>query len=177
MEWSSMKRHFILSFGVGLAICVLAVSGAWGQTGTTSVHGVVTDKSGAAIVAAQVTIISADQGSQRTVATGAQGEFEFLALQPGTYGLTVDAPGFRKYERKNLQLLVNTPVDGERDDGGRIVGANRGSVGAGRDVEYDGRIAGDGVQHTTGDGATAGSGERAGIAVVAGGRGVHREPS
>ena len=110
MEWSSMKRHFISSFVAGVAICVLAISGAWGQTGTTSVHGVITDKSGAAIVAAQVTIISADQGSQRTVATGAQGEFEFLALQPGTYGLTVDAPGFRKYERKNLQLLVNTPV-------------------------------------------------------------------
>ena len=110
MEWSSMKRHFISSFVVGVAICVLVVAGAWGQTGTTSVHGVITDKSGAAIVAAQVTIISADQGSQRTVATGAQGEFEFLALQPGAYALTVEAPGFRKYERKNLQLLVNTPA-------------------------------------------------------------------
>ena len=46
MEWSSMKRHFILSFVVGLAICALMVAGAWGQTGTTSVQGVVTDKIG-----------------------------------------------------------------------------------------------------------------------------------
>jgi len=110
MVWSSMKRHFILRFVAGLAICVLGLGGAWGQTGTTSIHGVVTDKSGAVISAAQVTLISADQGAQRTVATSAQGEYEFLALQPGTYALNVEASGFRKYEHKNLQLLVNSPA-------------------------------------------------------------------
>ncbi len=111
MEWASMKRHFILSFGVGLAICVLVVAGAWGQAGTTSVQGVVTDKSGAAITGAHVTLTSTEEGAQeRTIATEAAGEFEFLALQPGTYTLTVDSPGFRKYDRKSLQLLVNTPV-------------------------------------------------------------------
>ncbi len=110
MEWSIMKRHFILSLAVGVAICILGVAGAWGQTGTTSIHGVVTDKSGAVIAAAQVTVISADQGAQRTVATGSQGEFEFLALQPGAYTLTVEAPGFRKYEHRNLELQVNSPA-------------------------------------------------------------------
>ncbi len=105
-----MKRHLILSFAAGVAVCIFATAGAWGQTGTTSVLGVVTDKSGASITAAQVTITSVDQGTQRSVATGAQGEFEFLALQPGGYALTVESPGFRKYERRNLQLLVNTPA-------------------------------------------------------------------
>jgi hypothetical protein len=105
-----MKRQLILSLVVAVTICVLGIGTAWGQTGTTSIHGVVTDKSGAVISAAQVTLISADQGTQRSVATSGQGEFEFLALQPGTYALTVEAPGFRKYEHKNLQLLVNSPA-------------------------------------------------------------------
>ena len=63
MDWASMKRHFILSFGVGLAICVLVAAGAWGQAGTTSVQGVVTDKSGAVIVGAHVTLLNIEEGT------------------------------------------------------------------------------------------------------------------
>jgi Carboxypeptidase regulatory-like domain len=110
MEWSMMKRHFILSFAVVLAICVLAVSGAWGQTGTTSVHGAVTDKSGAAAVSADVTLDNSEQGLHRETQTGTGGEYEFLSLAPGTYVLTVQVPGFRKFEQRNLQLLVNNPA-------------------------------------------------------------------
>ena len=33
MEWSFMKRHFILSFGVGFAICVLVVGRGMGADG------------------------------------------------------------------------------------------------------------------------------------------------
>lgn len=105
-----MKRRSCMSVLVGFAICILAVSGAWAQTGTTSIQGVVTDKSGAIIVAAQVTVVNAEQGLQRAASTGAQGEYEFLSLQPGTYVLAVEAAGFRKYERKNVQLLVNSPA-------------------------------------------------------------------
>ena len=110
MKWSSMKRNFVLNFVVSLAICVLAVSGAWAQTGTTSLHGVISDKSGATIAAAKVTLVNAGQGLQRADDTGAAGEYDFVSLQPGTYALTVEASGFRKYEQKNIQLLVNNPA-------------------------------------------------------------------
>jgi len=110
MVWSSMKRHFILRFVAGLAICVLGLGGAWGQTGTTSVQGVVTDKSGAVVSGAHITLINTEQGLERSVETGSAGEFNFLSLPPGAYTLSAEASGFRKYERKNLQLLVNTPA-------------------------------------------------------------------
>jgi hypothetical protein len=110
MEWSTMKRHFVLSFGVILAVCVLAASGAWAQTGTTSLHGIVTDQSGAAINGARVMLNNAQQGLHREAITGSEGEYEFLSLPPGTYVLDVEASGFRKYEQTNLQLLVNTPT-------------------------------------------------------------------
>jgi hypothetical protein len=105
-----LKRAFLPKFAVALLVCVLAAFGVAAQTGTTSVHGVVTDKTGASVAAAQVTLVNAEQGFQRSVATGAQGEFEFLALQPGTYVLSAEASGFRKSERRNLQLLVNSPA-------------------------------------------------------------------
>jgi len=111
MEWSlSIKRNFVLKFVLGLAVSVLAVAGTWAQTGTTSVHGVVMDKTGASVAAAKVTLINAEQGFTRSIDSGSAGEFDFLALPPGTYTLTVEAAGFRKYERRNLQLLVNTPA-------------------------------------------------------------------
>ena len=75
--------------------------------GTTSLHGTVLDKSRAAIGGAKVTLTNAAQGIQRDTATPPSGEFEFLALPPGTYILTVEKDGFSKYEQTNLQLLVN----------------------------------------------------------------------
>ena len=110
MEWSAMKRNFFMKAVTTFAICLLAVCGAMGQAGTTSIHGVVTDKSGAVIAAAKVTLSNPGLGLQRAVDSGASGEYEFIALQPGTYTLIVEATGFRKFEQKSVQLLVNLPT-------------------------------------------------------------------
>jgi hypothetical protein len=79
------------------------------QTGTTSLHGTVIDQSHSAIVGASVTLLDLQKGQLRTATTGSQGEYGFESLTPGTYTLTVEMPSFRKYERRNLQLLVNQP--------------------------------------------------------------------
>jgi hypothetical protein len=111
MEWSTfMKRNLLMNFVAGVAVSLLVVVGAWGQTGTTSLHGVVTDKTGAVVAAAKVTLDNAQQALHRETSTGSEGEYEFIALQPGTYALTVETSGFRKYEQRNLQLLVNLPA-------------------------------------------------------------------
>src|SRR5215472_7275145 len=89
-----------------LAISVLANS----QTGTTSLRGTVSDSSGAAVSNAKVTLINAERGFERTVMAGSTGGYEFLQLQPGTYQLEVEMSGFRKYQQKELQLLVDNPA-------------------------------------------------------------------
>jgi hypothetical protein len=81
-----------------------------GQVGTTSVRGVVLDSSHSAVSGAKVTILNSGQGLERDSTTGPTGEFEFLALPPGTYSLTVEKNGFNKYEQTNLALLVNVPA-------------------------------------------------------------------
>jgi hypothetical protein len=103
------RRDIFLSAGLALLVLLAGASSAWAQA-TTSVRGTVTDPSGAAVVAASVTIANSESKTERTMTTGAQGEYQFLLLPPGTYTLKVTAAGFAGYEQTGLQLLVNTPA-------------------------------------------------------------------
>src|SRR5215467_8440662 len=104
---SSIQSRFYFSFSIFL---LLFISSAGAQTGTASLHGKVLDSSRAVVVGATVTLSNQTQGFSRNTTTPPTGEFEFLALPPGTYLLTVEQSGFRKYEQKALQLLVNLPT-------------------------------------------------------------------
>jgi len=108
-----MLRH--LKGLLGLSITLVLVSlfagtTTLGQTGTTSLRGTITDKSGATVAGANVRLVNTAQASERQVVSGESGEYEFLALQPGIYTLTVEKEGFRKYQRESLELLVNSPA-------------------------------------------------------------------
>ena len=104
MRFSSMKRNLIIA---SLVATLFAAAGVRAQVGTTSLRGTVTDKSGAVVANAKVSLINAGQALTREMNTSNTGEYEFLALPPGTYSLTVEITGFRKFENKNVQLLVN----------------------------------------------------------------------
>jgi hypothetical protein len=100
-----MRRASFLAVVIALATTL-----SWSQTSTTSLRGTVTDTSGAIVSAAKVTLSNPERAIERTTTTGAAGEYEFLQVPPGTYGLTVTKAGFRTSEQKNLQLLVSTPA-------------------------------------------------------------------
>lgn len=104
---TSIRRGLYFLLG-----CVLALCGSlsMAQTGTTSLRGTVTDKSGAAIVGAKVTIRNPELNIERTTASGSTGQYEFLALAPGTYTLVIERESFRRYLHEKLQLLVNSPT-------------------------------------------------------------------
>ena len=106
---SSQYWHVFLTLVLTLVACLLGSGPTRGQA-TTSVRGTVTDPSGNAVVGASVGLASAESKSERAVTTGDQGEYQFLLVPPGTYTLTVTAPGFRRHEQKDLALLVNTPA-------------------------------------------------------------------
>ena len=107
-----MLRHIKGLLGlsiVSLLVCLLTGAGVLAQTGTTSLRGAVMDNSGAAVGDSNVAIVNNAQATSREVVTKSAGEFEFLALPPGIYTLTVEKTGFRKYQQQNIQLLVNSP--------------------------------------------------------------------
>ena len=103
----SIQNRFLSLFSFCL---VLSITCGWGQTGTASLHGKVLDSSRALVAGAAVTLANQAQAISRSATTPPTGEFEFLALPPGTYVLTVERAGFKKYEQRNLQLLVNVPT-------------------------------------------------------------------
>jgi hypothetical protein len=110
MRGFSIQRSLLWLVAAGLGIFLLFTRIASAQTGTTSLRGVVTDKSGATIAGAGVQITNEAQAVQRQMSTNEAGEYQFNALPPGTYTVTVDMAGFRKFEQRNAQLLVNNPT-------------------------------------------------------------------
>lgn len=73
-----------------------------------SLKGKVTDPSGAVVPGAQVTIRSQVTQATKTLATDSAGAFSADALEPGTYSVAVEAPGFDKSEQ-----TVNIPAAGD----------------------------------------------------------------
>jgi hypothetical protein len=68
------------------------------------VTGTVTDPSGAVVSGATVTLKSDANGSTRNSTTGSNGTYRFSLLSPGSYTVSVSAPGFSKAE---TQTSVN----------------------------------------------------------------------
>src|ERR671923_436040 len=107
MRFSLLMRNLLITT---LVVGLLSVMGVRAQVGTTSLRGTVTDKSGAVVANAKVSLANAGTALTRETSTSNTGEYEFLALPPGTYSLTVEIQGFRKFENRNVQLLVNSPA-------------------------------------------------------------------
>src|SRR4051794_28222234 len=91
-----------------VAIAALALSSlAWSQSSyTASVRGVVTDRSGAAVVGAKIGVTETERNVPHAVVSDEAGRFAITALPPGNYTLTVEAPGFRKYAESKIPLAV-----------------------------------------------------------------------
>src|SRR5262249_28619046 len=75
-----------------------------------SLRGTVLDPSDSVVAQATVLLENTESNIKRQVNTSAQGDYQFAALPPGTYVLSVTAPGFERYRQTGLQLLVNTPA-------------------------------------------------------------------
>src|ERR1700674_5900039 len=94
-----------------VTMVLFAVNGTvFPQTSSTSLQGTVTDPSGSVIDGATVVLANSESKLERTMETGTQGEYRFIALPPGTYTLTVTAKGFSRYQQTGIQLLVNPPA-------------------------------------------------------------------
>jgi hypothetical protein len=93
---------------VRVCVFLCCTAAALGQA-TSSLHGAVTDPSGAAVFGASVVLTNANTNSSRTVLTAQDGVYQFNDVPPGMYSVSVAATGFKSAKVNNVQLLVNTP--------------------------------------------------------------------
>ena len=81
-----------------------------GQQISGTITGVVKDSQQASIANAKVTVTNQEQGTNRDGVTTADGSFVFTQLQPGSYTITIEATGFKKFEQKDVRVFANDRV-------------------------------------------------------------------
>ncbi len=86
---------------VSLVFAVLLATSAAAQNISGSLSGTVQDTLGAVLAGAEVTLTNS-QGFVRTVRSNDTGFFSFPDLTPSTFTLLVTAPGFKRYEQKEI---------------------------------------------------------------------------
>jgi hypothetical protein len=92
-------RILVLGALVALASCAV-----YAQTG--SIQGTVTDKSGAVVQGAEVTVKSLATNAVRAVTTGNTGVYSLPNLPVGHYGVSVTKAGFKIYRLDDVELTV-----------------------------------------------------------------------
>src|SRR5690349_12229361 len=95
-------RMWQLAAAVVLSLAVSLTTPA--QTITGSIVGSLADPSGLAIAGAEITLVQPATGAVRKTSTDERGDFQFPSLQPGSYDLTVTAPGFKSIQQNAIVL-------------------------------------------------------------------------
>jgi hypothetical protein len=101
-----MKR-FLMFFSLCLCLILINITTICAQaTATAELRGRVLDPNGAAVPNATVTATNNAKGTTRTVNADSEGNYVILSLQPSTYTVKVEAPGFATKTYNNVMLEV-----------------------------------------------------------------------
>ena len=116
MKGAALKETIITQTVCGLLILVmtLALSAhpASAQTGAGTIAGTVSDRSGAVVPGASLTLTNSETGVVRRQVTSDAGAFQFGAIPRGQYTLDVELTGFNKWSGKvELQVGQSAKVD------------------------------------------------------------------
>ena len=99
-------RNVLIGF-VSCALLLLMAQVAVSQTVPGSVGGRVVDSSRLPIAGAQVSLANEQTRETHTLSTDTAGDFLFLSVLPGPYKVSVEAKGFKRLEKTNLNLTPN----------------------------------------------------------------------
>ncbi len=89
-----------------LLTALLAAASLQAQTSGTIV-GRVTDASGAGVPSAKIELTNQNTGIKSATTGSAQGDYVLPRVDPGTYRMSVSAPGFKTLVRNDIPILVN----------------------------------------------------------------------
>src|SRR5580700_400458 len=84
-----------------LVFCSMSL---FGQSATGNISGTVADASGAVIPNATVTLTDEATNSKRETVSNHSGIFNFAAVLPATYTVTISANGFRSWEERSIVM-------------------------------------------------------------------------
>ncbi len=94
-----------------LAMLGVAALAAFGQGFSGSIIGVVEDPTGLPVSAAKITLVQTATGAKREISTAENGRFNFANVAPGEYDLTVEMAGFKKLDKRSLNLTSGETLE------------------------------------------------------------------
>ena len=92
-------------------IALLGAGAAFAQVDTGTVSGVITDRSGAVVPGAKITILQEETNFQLGLETNESGFYSAPALRPGRYVISAGKEGFRPQKSRPLELRVQDRVE------------------------------------------------------------------
>src|SRR6266542_6658335 len=92
-----------------LVLVLLSAGLLYGQAAAT-IHGAVSDATGAAVPQAAVTATNLGSNQSRTVPTDGEGRYVIPLLALGEYQVRIEKAGFTPFLQQNVLLQVNTDV-------------------------------------------------------------------
>jgi hypothetical protein len=93
--------------GFILLVCLLAAVPAFPQTSSGIISGRVTDPQGSSVPAADVVLTQALTGVKQATRTDTGGDFVFPSVLPGLYTIGVEAPGFKRFEKRDISISAS----------------------------------------------------------------------
>src|SRR5208337_5247580 len=96
-QFESVCSHFLLFAAFLALVSLIAIPYANAQSTSGRVRGTVTDASGGAVAGAKVTLVNVATNITREATTSATGEYLFLEVPVGSYEITVNQAGFKKF--------------------------------------------------------------------------------
>ena len=94
-----------------LLVMLSVPSLAHAQSTVGTVYGSVTDDTGAKLPDAMVTLTDIDKNLKQTLKSNAQGDYTFVAVNPGNYIVSVEMSGFKSATQTNITVDANQNVD------------------------------------------------------------------
>ena len=96
-------------FALAAYLC-LSAAFLHAQSTFGTILGTVRDPGGSVISGAAVKLQSVDQNTEHQTKSSTDGQYEALNLQPGTYRVTISAPGFQNFVADGLRLAARQTV-------------------------------------------------------------------
>ncbi len=100
-------RKFLTTCVIILVLSALGLA----QEFRGSISGRITESSGAAVPGAQVIITSTATNTSTNVTTNDSGDYQARYLTPGNYTISVEAKGFKKAMRSNVEVRVGDKLE------------------------------------------------------------------
>src|SRR5215831_8989131 len=87
---------------IALGALLFVSAPVWAQSYLGAVRGSVIDPGGAAVTTAKVSLVDESTGVVRSTLSNSEGAYSFAQVVPATYAVQVEAPGFKKVDRKHV---------------------------------------------------------------------------